>query len=165
MPKTLVPNNPATTLQPTGPSNGTSLNPVFTTVDPINGNYFTASGRDMVQLYCSPAVLAPTWSSLLSYTIGQVVTLSGVQYIAIASSLNQTPPNSLFWAIYAQSTVNILSAPDACTGRTANVVNYVIPDGGHTEFIVLPSSVFTQTDGSVQFTASSNLVSVLVVSL
>lgn len=121
MPRTLLPNNPATVLQPTGPSSGTALNPVLTAADATNGNYFVATGRDLVTLY------------------------------------NTDGSNPY--------TLNVVSAPDACTGRLANIVNYVIPAGGVVEFLVLPTSVFTQTDGTVQLTANNTLVKFLIRSL
>lgn len=67
--------------------------------------------------------------------------------------------------IYNSDTVthnlSVLSAPDACTGRKSDIVNYVIPAAtdsqtkGHISFIVLPGSVFTQTDGTVQLGADN----------
>lgn len=120
MPKTVLPNTPAAVLQPTGPSSGTALNPVFTAADAVNGNYFTASGRDLVTIFNSDSA-----------------------------------PHNL----------TILSAPDQCTGRRADVTNYVVPASGFTELLVLPSSVFTQTDGTVQLSADNALVKFLVRSL
>jgi hypothetical protein len=120
MPRTVLPSTPATVLQPTGPSSGTALNPTFTAADTVNGNYFTASGRDLVTVYNS----------------------------------DSSPHN-----------LTIFSAPDACTGRKADVVDYVVPAGGFSEFLVLPSSVFTQTDGTVQLSADNALVKFLVRSL
>jgi hypothetical protein len=215
MPQTLLANNPVTVLQPVGPW---SLTQVFTTVDPINGNYFIASGSDLVTFYALPAEDAPLWSAATTYTAGQVVQAypaynaltaypvgaivssvginyyslqaantgntpatsptfwavytgddGATAYIAIANAspnLNQLPASSpTFWSAYGGSTLNVSSAPDACTQRTANIVNYAIPDGGFVEFRVVPGSVFTQANGQVQFQASSNLVSVLVRSL
>ncbi len=161
---TLVANNPVIVLQP-NVNIPPSLTPTFTVCDPLNGNYFVASGSDLVTFHCSPAANAPAWSAVVSYTVGQVVTSGGIQYIATAPSLSQTPPNASFWAVYTSSTINLSSAPDACTGRTSDVDNYPIVDDGYVEFRVVPGSVFTQANGQVQFQASSNLVSVLVRSL
>jgi hypothetical protein len=120
MPRTVLPSTPATVLQPTGPSSGTAFNPTFTAADVANGNYFTASGRDLVTVFNSDSA-----------------------------------PHNL----------SILSAPDACTGRRADVAGYVVPAAAFTEFLVLPSSVFTQTDGTVQLNADNALVKFLVRSL
>jgi hypothetical protein len=151
-------------------------NPTFLPIDPINGNYFIASGRDLIMFYCSPVALAPAWNAVTTYTQGQVVNvLAGSPpaevgaYIAIANvaaNLNQNPTSSpTFWAAYTGSTVTIYSSPDACTGRKSDITNYPIPDGGHVQFEIEGSSFYTQASGQVQFIASSNLVTVLIESL
>lgn len=162
---TVISDIAAVPLQPTVPASGTQYNPVLTVVDPVNGNYFTATGRDLVTFYCLPVALAPTYSGASTYTVGQVVNSGGTAYIAIANvALATPPPNGAFWAVYTTSTFSMISAPDACTSRKADFT-YTVPDGGHTEFLVLPSSVFTQANGQVQFTSNSNLLSVWVRSL
>lgn len=241
---TAVPNTPAIVLQPTGPGGPTSLNPVYLSCDPTNGNYFTATGRDLVTFYLYPASTAPNWlvttnygkgavvnfagdtasitnvaittnvatlNAVNSFTVGEVVTISSLVtatflngqsvtvtastgttftftfahsdypsasdtgtagsaagvFIAIAATTGQSPHTPAAWAAYSgSSTVTIFSAPDACTGRKSDVDDYNVPLGaGSVEFLVLPSSVFTQASGQVQFLASSNLVSVYVRSL
>lgn len=42
----------------------------------------------------------PAWSALTAYVAGNKVSLSGTLYIAVASSTNQTPPNSTYWSVY-----------------------------------------------------------------
>lgn len=90
---------------------------------------------------------------------------------ATATNQNVHPTSTAgaaVWASYVggNDTVSITSAPDSCTGRTANIVNYPVPVFDNTktnvEFLVLPSSAFTQASGQVQFKASSNLVYVYV---
>ena len=169
---TSVANNPAITLLATAPVSQPSplLNAQYVACDPLNGNYFTATNRDLVTFICLPSGSAPSWVNTTTYTQGMVVIQLGSPWIAIANSspnLNQPPSSSpTFWAAYTSSTISITSAPDSCTGRTANVVNYPVPDVVATrqavEFLVLPSSVFTQANGQVQFQASSNLVFVYV---
>jgi len=161
------------------------LNPFYAACDPTNGNYFLTTGRDLVSFCCAPAAAAPTWSSTVVYLTGQVVNIltgspaANVAYIALTNSspnLAQNPTTSpTFWALYVDgtSTITLFSAPDACTGRTADVVSYPVllptptssPAAGEypgVEFLVLPSSVFTQANQQFQFQASSNLVSVYV---
>src|SRR5271157_2597539 len=168
---TSVANNPANTLLPYYPSLSNQLTELYAQCDPTNGNYFVATGRDLVTFLAVPSTNAPTYNAANTYTVGQVVNLSGTAYIAVASvPLATPPPNATYWAVYAgPSTVTVYSAPDQCTGRTANVVDYPVPVFDTTtesvEFLVLPSSVFTQTNGQVQFQASSNLVYVYVRSL
>src|SRR5258708_9044014 len=41
----------------------------------------------------------PSWSSETAYTAGQVVSLSGVNYVCILSNTNQTPPNATYWLV------------------------------------------------------------------
>lgn len=174
---TPVPNNPAITLLPTGPSGPSSLNAQYIACDPANGNYFIATNRDLVTFICLPSSSAPAWSASVTYTAGQVVNGGSPAgaYIALAYYIsgvlqpnsNQSPGTSPnYWAAYTSSTLNVISAPDACTGRTSNVVNYAVPVFDTTqqtvEFLVLPSSVFTQASGQVQFQASSNLVYVYI---
>jgi hypothetical protein len=144
-------------------------NPTFLSVDPVNGNYFMASGDDLVTFYCSPvANSAPAWSSSTTYTQGQIVNGGSPvgNYIALTNSsanINQSPGSSpTFWSTYAGSTITIYSAPDACTGRRSDIVNYPIPDGGFAQFNIQGSSFYTQVGGQVNFYANSNLISVLV---
>jgi hypothetical protein len=178
MAKTAVPNSALITLQPTGAASP-ALNPLFVACDPTNGNSFVASGRDLLTFYCLPANQAPAWSSIVTYTAGRVVNFAGIEYIALTltTNLNQNPSTAMtFWQVYTGSTLTLLSAPDACAGRKSDVLNYPVPDftvssppvvsiGGTVQFQILPSSVFTQSDGSVQFIASSDLVQVNVSSL
>jgi hypothetical protein len=170
---TIVINNAPITLSPTfGMTGGpTGLNPLYTACDPANGNYFLTTGRDLVSFYCAAAATALPWSGTTQYLPGQVVNFSGQAYIALIGSLAQTPslsPPSSFWGAYADgdSTITLFSAPDACTGRTSDVDDYVVPVATElypgVEFLVLPSSVFTQASTQFQFLASSNLVSVYI---
>jgi hypothetical protein len=174
---TAILNAPALTLLPTGPGSSTSLNPVYQQCDPTNGNYFSTTNRDLVTFYLYPASSAPVWSAAVTYTLGQVVNVAGSPpnaYIALAyyisnvlqPNLDQPPASSPnYWAVYSTSSLGITSAPDA-SGRTANVAGYNVPLGaGSVEFLVLPSSVFTQASGQVWFLASSNLVWVYIRSL
>lgn len=41
------------------------------------------------------------WSSATSYNVGDVVSLNGTSYVAVASSTNQSPPNATYWAVLA----------------------------------------------------------------
>jgi hypothetical protein len=249
MAQTLVQNNPANTLLSYYPSLTTQLTELWQSCDPLNGNYFVATGRDLVTFLALPSSSAIAWTPALTFTQGQVTNYSGSPYIALsnvglnqgvapaplsfsiasvaggtgvytgtitgggsnafagyyfvvtgfsnlpnngtfvctassattltlqnAASVAETPllpanastPTG-FWTAYTGSTVTVYSAPDACTGRTANIVNYPVPvfDATHqsVEFLVLPSSVFTQASGWVTFLASSNLVYVYVRSL
>ncbi len=247
MAQTAVPNSPAIVLQPTGPASPTALNPFYQACDPTNGNYATATGRDLFTFYLYPATSAPTWLATSNFTVGSVVNFGGevdtITNIAITTNVltvtatntftvgaevkltglttatflnnvtvvvtsstgttflatfahgdyasasdsgsatnaagvfiaiaNSGPgysgakqPNTpAFWSAYVDSeaTITIFSAPDACTGRKSDVDDYSVPLGaGSVEFLVLPSSVFTQANGQIQFQASSNLVSVYV---
>lgn len=241
---TAVPDTPAITLSPTGPGGATSLNPVYVQCDPTNGNFFTATGRDLITFYLNPAVSAPAWISGVTYTagqvvsyagdsatitnvviatnvatllatntftVGEVVTLAGLTtatflnaqevtltaasgtqfsftfahgnyaaaadtgtasnaagvFIALATT-TQKPHTVGVWDAYedASANVTLYSAPDQCAQRIANVNDYNVPLGaGSVEFLLLPSSVFTQANGQFQFLASSNLISVYVRSL
>src|SRR5277367_253894 len=256
---TAVPNTPAITLQPTGAPGATAFNPVYTQCDPTNGNYATATGRDLVSFYLFPAAtFAPAWLTTTSYNVGQVVNFGGsvatITQVAITTNvatitasntftvgaqatlagltvatflnsavvtitassgttftftyahadyapaadtgtgtvpagifiatnvlpttnLNMMPSTVGFWSPYvdADADLHIYSAPDQCTGRTADVVGYNVPLAApqappptavvEVEFLVLPSSVFTQANGQIQWLASSNLIYVYVRSL
>src|SRR5271168_1400719 len=262
MPLTAVPNTPAIVLQPTGPASAIALNPVWTACDPTNGNYCTATGRDLLSFYLFPAAeFAPAWLLTSNFTLGSVVnfggetdaisatasatnvvsvtanntftvgalvTFSGLTFatwlngqtlavtgssgtaftvafshadyattadtgtatnpagffIATASSGPgsggaRQPNTPAYWAAYVDSDalLFVASAPDACTGRTANIgtidsvsgligtgpveTGYNVPAAGTpndgtitVEFLILPSSVFTQANGQIQFQAS-----------
>jgi|SRR5271168_4709160 len=273
---TAVPNTPAITLLPTGPGGPQSLNPVWSQCDPANGNYFTATGRDLVTFYLFAAEeFAPAWLTTSNYNIGSVVnfggeidtitnvviltnvltitanntftvgaqvnliglttatflngvtvtitsstgttftaTFSHADYVSAADTGTATNPSGIFialaqsgpgiagakqpntpayWIAYvdADAELYVASAPDACTGRTSNIGSLLtvattatgLVSDGYTvptpmtqpypstsatvtvEFLVLPSSVFTQASGQVQFQASSNLIYVYVRSL
>jgi hypothetical protein len=167
---TSVPNNPAINLLAYYPSLTTQLNALYQQCDPTNGNYFVATGRDLVTFIALPSTSAPAYNAGNVYAVGQVVNDGGIAYIAIAGVPASTPPpNGAYWALYTGSTITVFSAPDACTGRTANIIDYPVTvfDATTTavEFLVLPSSVFTQASGNVNFQASSNLVYVYVRSL
>jgi hypothetical protein len=245
---TQIQNNPAINLlafYPTGV--GSSLTAQYIACDPTNGNFFSATGRDLVTFIAVPASAAAAWNAAATYTIGQVVnfglssiitalaitsnvatitsvntwqagdvvTLAGLTttidlnnttaivlgstgsaftatvshanvvsgsetgnafitatpFKATATSQNVHPTSTAGaadWATYVggADTVSVTSAPDSCTGRTANIVNYLVPvfdsTKSNVEFLVLPSSTFTQASGQVQFQASSNLVFVYV---
>jgi hypothetical protein len=173
MAMTQITNSPANNLLANYPSGtGTLLNVPFVQCDPTNGNYFVTTGRDLVTFICLPAASAPAYNPLLAYTTGQVVTggSPATQYVAVASvPVGTPPPNLTYWALYASSTLTLTSAPDQCTGRTFPITGYAVPvfDTAQTsvEFLVLPSSYFTQANGQFQFQASSNLVYVCVRSL
>src|SRR5208337_3195064 len=100
---------PAVPLQPTAPTSPTQYNPTFVAGDPVNGNYFTATGRDLMTFYCSPSALASPYSASVNYTPGAVVFQAGSPpnlYIAAASngpgSTVVTPgTNPSFWAVYS----------------------------------------------------------------
>jgi len=148
-----------------------ALNPLYTACDALNGNYFMTTGRDLATFYCAPAASAPTWSGSITYLSGMVVKYLGQAYIAIQGGVGQTPsssPASAYWALYAdgESTITLYSAPDTCTGRKADIDDYVVPLATElypgVEFLVLPSSVFTQANQQFQFLASSNLISAYI---
>ena len=245
---TQIQNNPAIDLLANYPSGiGTSLNAQYSACDPTNGNYFSATGRDLVTFIGVPASAANAWTPTANYTAGQVVNFSqsanltniaitsnvltvtavntfqagdpvtfaglatatflnaqtvnvissngssftanfthadyasapdsgtastaSAPFQASAASQNVHPTSTAGAAVWhsyvgGNDTVSITSAPDACTGRTANIVNYPVPvfdtTKSNVEFLVLPSSTFTQASGQVQFQASSNLVFVYV---
>src|SRR5258708_14930304 len=62
-----------------------------------------ASSALTVALALIPAIF-PTWSSVTAYTAGQVVSLSGVNYVCILSNTNQTPPNATYWLVIPRLT-------------------------------------------------------------
>jgi hypothetical protein len=171
---TLVANIPLVVTPPVAQASP-YYNPSFLPVDPINGNYFLASGDDLVTFYCAPMATAPVWDATVTYTQGQVVNYPtgspavNVPYIAIANSgtnLNQNPISATtFWAAYSGTTITVYSSPDACTGRKSDITAYPIPDGGFVQFEFMGSSFYTQTNGQVDFIATSNLVTVLIQSL
>jgi hypothetical protein len=95
------------------------LDAAFIAADATNGNYFVASGRDVLIVYNSDVS-------------GQTLTIN--------------------------------SAPDA-SGRKADLIAYPIAAGGFMQMFISAASLFTQTDGTVQLTASANTVKFLVLSV
>ena len=65
------------------------------------------------------------WDSGTTYAIGDLVSLSGTNYIATAGSTNQTPPDTDYWAVYdaftywlkAKTEAGIIRAVDAWLAR------------------------------------------------
>lgn len=45
-------------------------------------------------------ITIPAWNSGTAYVAGNLVSLSGTNYRAIAASTNQTPPNATYWEVY-----------------------------------------------------------------
>lgn len=50
------------------------------------------------------------WSAVTTYSAGQLVSRSGVNYLSIAPSLNQMPPNGTYWQVITNQ-VNDAAAP------------------------------------------------------
>src|SRR5271170_1179536 len=98
---TAVPNTPAITLLPTGPGGPQSLNPVWSQCDPANGNYFTATGRDLVTFYLFAAEeFAPAWLATSNYNVGSVVNFGGeidaITFINITTNILTVTANNTF---------------------------------------------------------------------
>jgi len=149
-----------------GLTTATFLNGQTVTVATASGSQFTAS---FTNADYGPA--ADTGVATASSADTGTATNSAGVFIAVASSGPQSvggakqPNTPAYWSTYVDSEANVTlySAPDACTGRLANVDDYTVPLGaGSVEFLVLPSSVFTQASGQFQFLASSNLIYVYV---
>jgi chitodextrinase len=98
---TSVPNNPANQLLPYYPTLTTQLTELTQACDPLNGNYFVATGRDLVTFIAKPSSYAPAWLTSTIYTQGQVVNYSGSPFIALANvGLNQgVSPEALSFSI------------------------------------------------------------------
>lgn len=59
------------------------------------------------------------WSSLVTYTIGDFVSISGSTYVCIANNANQTPPNGTYWVLVAQAGIDgtvTLTTPQTLSG-------------------------------------------------
>lgn len=141
-----------------------------------NGTFTVISNTTTVLVVTTPSGVTESHTAsalLVSYTNASdtgTAAISSATYIAkvnAGSNLNIHPTSTAgaaFWDAYSgASSVTLYSAPDACTQRKSDVDNYNVPLGaGSVEFLVLPSSVFTQANGQFQFQASSNLVYVYV---
>jgi len=100
-----------------------------------------------------------------NYAAADIGTANVVYYFSVSgrdlvtfynSDLSGSPP--------VAHHITVFSAPDEF-GRKADIVNYAIPNGGYSEFLVLASSLYTQNDGSVQFITDSTSLSALVRSI
>lgn len=99
MPPTLLANfAPAYTLTPAGVSQGL-LDKAFQAADPVNGNYFTSSGRDMLLVFNSDAVShtfgiqsAPDQFGRFA-NITYTVAAGGYEAVIITSQAIYTQPN------------------------------------------------------------------------
>lgn len=69
-----------------------------------------------------------TWSSTTPYILNDVVQLNGSSYVAIAASLNQTPPNATYWTILAAK--GDAGANGAGTGTVTSVASGTGLTGG-----------------------------------
>ncbi|MGY3610454.1 MULTISPECIES: hypothetical protein [unclassified Bradyrhizobium] len=67
------------------------------------------------------------WSAATAYEIGDVVSLAGSSYVALAPSTNQTPPNPTDWQVLAAAgtaaTVSVGTTTTGAPGTNANVTN------------------------------------------
>jgi hypothetical protein len=137
----------------------------LTTSTFLNGQTVTVTGSTGAAF-----TAAFTHSDYSAVSDTGTASIASASYIALTNSgtnLNIHPTSTAgaaFWAAYSgASDVTLYSAPDICTGRKDDVDDYNVPLGaGSVEFLVLPSSVFTQANGQFQFLASSNLVYVYV---
>jgi len=50
---------------------------------------------------------APAWAAIAPYAVGQIVSLSGTNYVAIQPSYNITPPNATFWTVTTGSNLTL----------------------------------------------------------
>src|SRR5271170_3317665 len=130
---TAVPNTPAISLPPTGPGGMTSFNPVYTQCDPANGNYFAATGRDLVTFYLFAAEeFAPTWLASTNYFVGSVVNFAGevdtITNIAITTNVLTVTATNTF-TVGAQVKLTGLT-----TATFLNNVTVTITTGGGTTF-------------------------------
>lgn len=69
-----------------------------------------------------------TWSSATPYILNDVVQLNGSSYVAIAPSLNQTPPNGTYWTVLAAK--GDAGANGAGTGTVTSVASGTGLTGG-----------------------------------
>jgi hypothetical protein len=83
------------------------------------------------------------WSSAAAYVVGDVVSLAGSSYVALAPSTNQTPPNLTYWQVLAAAgTAATIAAGTTTTGAPgtnasvsnsgtslAAVFDFTIPSG------------------------------------
>src|SRR5271168_494211 len=124
---TAVPNTPAINLPPTGPGGPQSFNPVFIQCDPANGNYFQATGRDLVTFYLfAAAEFAPAWLVTTNYNIGSVVNFAGeiaaITNIAITTNVLTVTASNTFTA-GAQVTLVGLTYATFLNGQTVTVTS------------------------------------------
>jgi hypothetical protein len=61
------------------------------------------------------------WSASASYTATDTVSYGGSTYIAIASSYDNAPPNSTYWAVVAQIGATGATGPSGPTGATGAI--------------------------------------------
>lgn len=66
----------------------------------VNKANFTvnAGGTFPVNLPQKPGAVSAPWSATTAYVIGDIVTLGGVTYYAVADHTNQIPPNATYWS-------------------------------------------------------------------
>ena len=60
------------------------------------------------------------WNSGITYTVGDLVSLSGTNYIATAASTNQTPPDTDYWDVYDAFTYWLKAKTEAGIIRAVN---------------------------------------------
>jgi hypothetical protein len=87
---------------------GTQLNDILTSVSGIyyNDQHPLLTFENLKSIAPDFSLITYTaWSAVTTYAVGNIVSLSGVNYIAVAISLNQTPPNASYWAVYSPLTV------------------------------------------------------------
>lgn len=138
----------------TGSINGVRFNGLRCINNQLHGVVLNSNAQNITFNDCdisgNGAPVSP-WSSTTQYSIGNLVTLSGTTYQAIAPSLNQTPPNASFWSVFAVTAYNgILVEANMATFSVTH--SRVGAEGGLTT---------TQTNGIFISAGTSNAYTVI----
>lgn len=91
----------------------------------LNNGYTVATGQpvDTYDLVGYPQA-GPAWSASIAYVPGQMVTVASINYICIAATTNNTPPNATYWAVLTNN--SIIRASDLSTSWCTAVTTATI---------------------------------------
>lgn len=159
---------PAYTLIPAGVTQG-QLDKAFQASDPVNGNSFISSGKDMLVVW-NQVPTAPAWAASTVYALGaQILDPDGhIQQVTTAGTSGATIPTfndsggttidgTVVWtdqgAASATQTFGIMSAADQF-GRYAPVT-YTVAPNAHAFVIITSQSIYTQATGLVLLSSTS----------
>jgi carbohydrate binding protein with CBM5/12 domain len=95
------------------------------------------------------------WDSGTAYNIGDIVSLAGTSYLALAASTNQTPPNAAYWQVLAAKGDTGSAGPQGASYGGTSTTSLTIGTGSKT-FNGVDTGLAYQVGNYVRASSSAN---------